>query len=66
MDLINCKIGILLEDFGLSRRIAKLLRQDGAIVHCAVNDEEMENLLDNLDLDIAIVGKPQPELLYLN
>ena len=42
MDLKNCKIGVLLEDYLLRRRITDLLRQNGAIVHCARDEDEME------------------------
>ena len=50
----------------LRRRIADLLRKNGAIVHCARDEEEMEELLDLMDLDIAVVGAPRQDLCWLN
>ena len=43
MELKNCKIGILLEDSYVRKRIAELLMQNGAIVHYAKDGEVMEN-----------------------
>ena len=66
MDLKNCKIGMLLEDYLLRRRFTDLLRQNGAVVHCARDEAEMEELLELMDLDIAVVGAPRKDVCWFN
>ena len=66
MELKNCRIGVLLEDYLLRRRITELLMRNGAIVHCARNEEEMGDLLELMDLDIVVAGAPKPDLCWLN
>ena len=66
MELKNCRIGVLLEDYLLRRRITDLLQQNGAIVHCARDEAEMAELLELMDLDIAVVGAPKPDVCWLN
>ena len=65
MELKNCRIGVLLEDYLLRRRITELLMRNGAIVHCARDEEEMAELLELMDLDIAVVGAPK-QVCWLN
>ena len=62
MELKNCRIGVLLEDYLLRRRITDLLR---AIVHCARDEEGMVELLELMDLDISMVGAPK-QVCWLN
>ena len=59
MQLKNCRIGVLLEDYLLRQRITDLLMRNGAVVHCARDEEEMAELLRLMDLDVAVVGAPQ-------
>ena len=66
MELKNCRIGVLLEDYLLRWRIADLLRKNGAIVHCAKDEEEMAELLKLMDLDVAVVGAPTQDLYLPN
>ena len=63
MELKNCKIGMLLEDYLLRRRITDLLRQNGAVVHCARDEAE---LLELMDLDVAVVGAPKADMCWMN
>ena len=46
MQLKNCGIGVLLEDYLLRWRLTDLLLKNGAVVHCARGEEEMEELLE--------------------
>ena len=50
MELKNCRIGVLLEDYLLRRRITDLLLQNGAIVRCARDETEMTGLSPNYQL----------------
>ena len=47
--LKSCRILVLLEDYLLRRRITDLLRQNGAVGHCASSEEEMADLLKLMD-----------------
>jgi hypothetical protein len=40
--------------------------QSGAIVHCARDEEEMADLLELMNLDIAVVGAPKQDVCWLN
>ena len=66
MELKNCRIGVLLEDYLLRMKITELLMRNGAVVHCARDDAEMAELLELMDLDLAVVGAPKPNLYRLN
>ena len=66
MELKNCRIGVLLEDYLLRKRLTDWLRDNGAIVHCARDEAEMEELMELMDLDIAVVGAPKPDTSWLN
>ena len=66
MELKNCRIGVLLEDYFLRRRITDLLLQNGAIVHCASDEAERERLSKGMNLDIAVVGAPKPDMCWLD
>jgi hypothetical protein len=62
MDLKNCKIGMLISDPILGRMLYDLLWKNGAVVHCAKDEEEMERFYRLLGFDLAIVElEPEPE-----
>ena len=48
--------------WGCTRGYRDLLRQNGGVIHCARDEEEMEELLKPLDLDIAVVGAPERDV----
>ena len=67
MQLQDVKFGILLKDLQVRSVLTRLLRGQGAVVHCAESEKEMRIILETMKPEIAIVNvDPMPELFSLN
>ena len=65
MTLKNCKIGILVSDQIQRKVLHDWLWQQGAIVYCANDEEEIEQLAQLFAFDIAIVDiAPKPTVTF--
>ena len=67
MQLKDSRIGILLQDRELRTALTHLLRDQGVIVFCAENENEMRIILETMKPDMAIVNVEKgAEWLSLN
>ena len=55
--LKNRKIAILVDDRSLRRTLYILLVKAGAAVYCANSEDELRNIVEHLDVELAVIGE---------
>ena len=65
MDLKNRRIALHIDDPDLRRRLSELLMNNGAVVHGARDEVELQRLLDKLGVEI-VVATVKPVRIGLN
>ena len=65
MDLKNRKVGIYVQDWQLRMQLSNLLMKNGAIVYGALDEEELQDLVEQLGVEI-IITRVSPNFFNLN
>ena len=63
MDLKNRRIALHIDDPDLRRRLSELLMNNGAVVHGARDEVELQRLLDKLGVEVVVVDRLGKEIV---
>jgi len=63
MDLKNRRIAIRIDDPELRYQLSELLMKNGAVVHGARDEVELQRLVDRLGVEVAVVDRMAIEIV---
>ena len=63
MDLKNRRIAVRIDDPELRYQLSELLMKNGAVVHGARDEVELQRLLDQLGVEVAVVDRMAIEIV---
>ena len=67
MELKYCKVGVLISDSDLRKRLSDLLWQNGAVVYSTGDDDEMERWIQIFGIGVVVVDvEPKSSQFCLN
>jgi hypothetical protein len=63
IDLKNRRIAVRIDDPELRRQLSELLMKNGAVVHGARDEVELQRLVDRLGVEVAVVDRMAIEIV---
>jgi len=60
MDLKNRRIAVRIDDPELRYQLSELLMKNGAVVHGARDEVELQRMVDKLDVEVVVVAVKPP------
>ena len=63
MDLKNRRMAIRIDDLELRYKLSELLMKNGAVVHGARDEVELQRLLDKLGVEVVVVDRLGAEIV---